>query len=265
MNLPAKTASGKITLKDEKLAVILQWIPWISVPLVSLPVPLVFLVLFLASNTTESAAIYFLVGLISLGVGAAFGILIAVYLLLWKRRWLANLRDRLAADGITATEVRWFNSELSSAERESLSELGKNNPLLADAYCETLASRLTASRLIARAKSELRKLDRRKNRAQEIVGANTTLLFGELESDRRQLEQLLNEATSRLAEARMRLQNIEAAASRNLNQTETESMLRRLSSAQDYLPLAIEIANQEHEARQDKLRQSDPASKSPKN
>lgn len=265
MSSPAKTTAGKLTPKDEKLALIFRWIPLISLPVVSLPVPLIFLALFLASTATESAAIYFLLGLISLGAGTVIGILVTVYLLLWKRRWLAKLRDRLAADGITASEVTWFKSELSSAEQESWSRLGKDSSLLADAYCETLASRLTASRLIAKANRELLRLDRSKNRSQEIAGADTTLLLSELESDRRQLEELISEATTRLAEARIRLQKIEAAASRNLNQSETEAMLRRLSSAQNYLPLAIELADQEHKALKDTMPYPDAAPDNPKN
>jgi len=224
-----------------------QWVPWVSVALVTLPMPLVFLALFLASTTTESAAVYFALGLVSLGIGAVIGIVIAVYMLLWKRRWLAKLRDRLAADGITAAELPWFESELSSAERESLSQLNQSNSLLADAYCETLASRLTASRLMARAKSELLKLERRQNRAQEISGADATALIQELNDDRSQMEIMMAEASSRLAEAQTRLQNIEAAASRNLTQTETASMLRRLTSAQEYLPLSLEMARAEGE------------------
>jgi hypothetical protein len=158
------------------------------------------------------------------------------------------LRDRLAADGITADEVAWFSAELTSAEREALREITKQNPLLADAYAETLASRLTATRIIARTKGEQLKVERRINRARTIIGADTTSLLEDLESDHRKLEELKWEATGRLAEAKARLQMIEASASRTLNQTDTDLMLRRLTAAQEHLPLSIEMAKLQQEA-----------------
>ena len=66
--------------------------------------------------------------------------------------------------------------------------------------------------------------------------------------DRQQLESLKSESTTRLAEAKARLQTIEAAASRSLSQAETDLMLRRLSAAQSHLPLAIEMAKLERQA-----------------
>lgn len=232
---------GKLTAKDKKVANFFHWIPWVAFPSIALPFPLVFLFLFLTSAATDSAAVYLLFAGIGLGLGVVAGAVVMLLLYLYRNRWLRRLRDRLAADGITATEVVWFTQELSTAEREALLETGKHNPLLADAYRETLASRLTASRIITKTDKELVKVRSRINRARTLAGADTGNLLDDLESDQQQLQSLKTEAKARLAEARARLQTIEAAASRSLNQAETHAMLRRLSATQEHLPLVIEM------------------------
>ena len=62
---------------------------------------------------------------LSLTLGFALGVVIATILLFYRRRWLSKLRDRLASDGITANEVAWSRSELTSAERASLAKSSK--------------------------------------------------------------------------------------------------------------------------------------------
>ncbi len=164
---------GKLTAKDKKLANFLSWLPWIAFPLIALPFPVVFFFLFLTSAATDAAAVYLLLAGISLGLGAFAGVLVMVLLYLYRRRWLRRLRDKLAEDGITASEVVWFTDELSTAERKTLLEIGKHSPLLADAYRETLASRLTASRIVAKSSKELVKVRSRINRARTLAGADT--------------------------------------------------------------------------------------------
>lgn len=244
----SKTAKGKLEARDQRLAQALKWLPWLSFVLLSLGLPLPLLFLYLRSNSTETAAVFLLLSFATLGFGVLIGALVFIVFLLYRRRWYARLRDRLATDGITASEVTWFTQELSSEERQNLSEIQKTNPLLADAYLETLASRLTASRIVARSKRELLRVGRRINNARAIIDADTSVLVADLEADRLQLENLKAESTARLAEAKARLQTIEAAASRSLSQTETDLMLRRLSAAQSQLPLAIEMAKLEREA-----------------
>src|SRR5260370_12433013 len=152
--------SGKPGATDERMSQLLSWAPWLSFLMVSLPVPIVFLVLFLAAGTTEAAAIYLLLSFVSLGLGLVVGLLVLFMLLFYRRRWQSRFRDRLASDGITAAEVPWFTSELSSEERKIWGELKQKNPLLADAYCENLAARLTASRIISRARGQTLRVDR---------------------------------------------------------------------------------------------------------
>ena len=239
---------GKLNAGDERIARLLGWTPWLSFVLVTLPLPILFLVLFLVAGTTDSAAIYLLLSFVSMGLGLVVGLVVLIFFLLYRRRWHVRLRDRLASDGITAAEVPWFASELSSEERKVWRELKSRNPLLADAYCETLAARLTASRIIARARKETLRVERQINRTRNISEVDTSSLVNDLLSDRQRSEELRREANLRLAEAKARLQNIEAAANRRLSQQETDLMLQRLAASQEHFPLALEMASLEREA-----------------
>jgi hypothetical protein len=243
-----QTTSGKPGAADERMTKLLSWAPWLSFLMVSLPVPIVFLILFLAAGTTETAAIYLLLSFVSLGLGLVVGLLVLFILLFYRRRWQSRFRDRLASDGITAAEVPWFTSELSSEERKTWAELKRKNPLLADAYCETLAARLTASRIISRARGETLRVERQINRTRKIQGVDTTQLLADLLSDRQRSDELRKEATVRLSETKARLQTIESAANRSLSQTETDLMLRRLAASQEHFPLALEMASLEEAA-----------------
>jgi hypothetical protein len=239
---------GKLSGRDATKARLLKIAPWLAVLAASLPAPLIFFVLFLAATATETAAVYLLLAGLSLVFGFALGVVIAIILLIYRRSWLAKLRDRLASDGITASEVAWFRSELTSAERKALAEIEKSNPLLADAYLETLANRLTASRIISRSKREMLKVERQLNRARMLRTPEAESLQQDLMADRERLEHLRQQATDHLAKAKTRLQVIEATASRKLNQGETDLMMQRLGNAQDQLPLVLEMAQLEQQA-----------------
>jgi hypothetical protein len=242
------TSTGKISARDQRMAQILAWVPWLSLVMVSIPLPVVFLLLFLTSAATDSAAVYLLLIFVSLGLGLVVGLALVILLLLFRRRWRKRLRDRLAADGITAGEVSWFETELSSEERKTWRELKTNNPLLADAYCETLAARLTATRITARARGEMLRIERQLNRTRHLQGVDTSQLLNDLLADRQRVDSLRHEAANRLSAAKARLQTIEAAANRELSQSETELMLRRLVSSQEQFPLALEMEKLEREA-----------------
>src|SRR6478736_2501313 len=181
---------AKLSTRDATMARLLKAAPWISVIATSLPGPLIFLFLFLTAAATDSAALYLLLAGLSLAVGFSVGLLIAAIFLIYRKRWLSKLRDRLASDGITANEVAWFRSELTSAERASLAEIKRSNPLLADAYLETLANRLTASRIISRSKREMLKVERQINRARTLHTPESASLQQELAEDHERLQQL---------------------------------------------------------------------------
>ena len=246
MNLQT-SQNGKLSAKDAKTATLLKHAPWFAVLLTSIPIPLVLLVLFILSTTTESAAIFLLLAGLSLTVGFALGLVIAIILLIYRKNWLSKLRDRLASDGITANEVVWFSSELTSAERKSLAEMKQNNPLLADAYTETLANRLTASRIMSRSRKEILKVERHINRARTLKTPEAAALQKDLAEDHEHLKKVYSQASEHLDQAKTRLQVIETTASRKLSQGETDQMMRRLGSAQDQLPLVLEIAQLEQQ------------------
>lgn len=238
---------GKINHHDERTARLLDWTPWLSFILVTIPLPVVFLSLFAAASTTDSAAVYLLLSFVSLGAGIVVGLVLLIFLLIYRRRWQSRLRERLARDGITANEVPWFSAELSSEERTVWNDLKRKNAILADAYCETLAARLTATRIVARSRGAMLKVERQIARTQNLVEIDASALLNDLQSDRQRFDLIRSEATVRLSEAKARLQAIEAAANRSLNETETEQMLRRLTAAQEQVPLALEILNLEQE------------------
>ena len=240
---------GKATSKDRLTARSLAWAPWLSFLLAAFPLPLFFLFLYFAA--TADAAVYILMALSSLAVGSIIGLIIAALFMLYRRRWLKRLRDRVAADGITADEIDWFLPELTGGERRALRQIEGQDALLADAYRETLAMRLTAARVTTAAKRDLLAVERRLNRASYIHGTDTTVLRQELHGDRARLERIRNDGAQRRAEAEARLQMIEAAASRGASWAETNFALQRLGSARGQLPVALEAARLEQQARED--------------
>jgi len=238
--------SGKVTSGERMMAQILRWAPWLAFFLVALPLPIYFLTQYFSS--APEAALNFLFALVSLAASSVVGFVVMLLLLYYRRNWAQRVRDRVAADGVTADEIPWFMSELTPAERKALKEIEAQNPLLADAYRETLASRITASRVINNAKRELLLVERRLNKVGYIQGADTTSLKEELRADRARLEQVRTEGTERRAEAETRLHMIEAAASRGSNWAETNMALHRLSNTQEQIPLALEAARMEQQA-----------------
>jgi len=241
-------SEGKITTRDQAMARVLKWLPWLTIFIVSLPVPIVFLFLFFAASTTDAAAVYLFLSIFAAAIGAGVAVLLLVGLLLYRKYWLKKLRDKLALDGITASEVPWFLPELTTAERKTLKQMQSRSPLLADAYSEILATRLMCTRVISRTKRDLLLVERRLNRLALIQGADTATLQKELRDDQIRLGNARREATTRLAETQARMQMIEAAESRDLSHGETYAMLQRLTAAQDHLPLSIEMAQLERRA-----------------
>lgn len=233
------------------MARVLRLAPWLAPFLFALPGPVLFTVLYMFSTATETAALYIFLALASLIGGAIAGLIVAIFLVFYRKRWLKRLRERLAADGITADEVSWFTSEMTTAERQSLKQIETQNLLLADAYRETLAARLTASRVVSSARRDLLLVERRINRTSYMQGQTTATLQEELKADRTRLERIRQEATERRSEAEARLQMIEAAASRGQSWTETNAALQRLSATQEHLPLALESARLDQQVRED--------------
>ena len=243
---------GKLTVREKKAERLWRIAPWAAFFGVTLAPPAALLLAYLLSG---AATVYLVLALTSIPFALIAAIIIAVTILFFRRRWAQKLRNHLASDGITADEVGYFLSELTSGERRALKEMEKKQPLLADAYRETLALRLNASRLSSRARRDLLLVERRINRARYLNSPDTAVLIEELARDRARLDTLKQEGASRRAEAEARLQMIEAAASRGASWAETNYMLQRLDEGRKQLPLGLENERAEQQLREDTARE----------
>jgi hypothetical protein len=239
---------GKITSRDRRLDELWRWAPWVAMLGIGALPPAVLALIYLL---TGGATLFLLLALSAIPFSIIAAILSLLILLFLRRRWLRAFRERLASDGITADEVPWFMSELTSGERRALKDMDKRQPLLADAYRETLALRLNASRLVARSRRDLLQVERRINRARYLNAPDTAVLLEELQRDRARLETLKQQGSSRRAEAEARLQMIEAAASRGASWAETNYMLQRLDEGGKHVPIGLEVARAEQQLRED--------------
>jgi hypothetical protein len=244
--------AGRLTLKDRRVSEIWRWAPWLALVGVSAVPPIVFALAYLL---TAGATLFLVLALSSVPFSIIVAVIVTLILLFLRRRWTRNLRERLAADGITADEIPWFFSELTTGERRALREMEKRQPLLADAYCETLALRLNASRLVARSRRDLLQVERHINRARYLNAPDTAVLLEELRRDRARLEKIKQEGSSRRAEAEARLQMIEAAASRGASWAETNYMLQRLDEGRKHMPLGLVAARAEQDLRDEMERE----------
>jgi hypothetical protein len=244
--------SGKLTAREKRIARLWKTAPWLGLAGVSLTPPAV---LFLAYLISGFSPLFLVFALTSIPFALIAAIIVTLALLFLRQRWARDFRDRLASDGVTADEVGFFLSELTGGERKALREMEARQPLLADAYRETLALRLNASRLTASARRDLLQVERRINRARYLNAPDTSVLLEELGRDRTRLEKLKQEGAARRAEAEARLQMIEAAASRGASWAETNFMLQRLDEGRKNLPLGLENARAEQQLREDAQRE----------
>jgi len=243
---------GKITAREKRLARIWGTAPWLALAGVTIAPPAALMLAYLLSGFSP---LFLVLAITSVPLSLIAAMIVALFLLIYRRQWTRKLRDRLASDGITADEVGFFLNELTSGEKRSLRDMEKRQPLLADAYRETLALRLNATRLSASARRDLLQVERRINRARYLNAPDTSVLLDELAGDRARLETLKQEGSSRRAEAEARLQMIEAAASRGASWAETNYMLQRLDEGRKHLPLGLENARAEQQLREDAERE----------
>jgi uncharacterized membrane protein len=228
---------------------LLTWSPLLAFLLLALPLPAYFL--FRYFTATENVGEYMIFALTSLGVFSVFGLVAAFAVVFYKRVWERRLRERLAADGVTAGELRWFESELSEEQRRTLREMEARRPLLAGAYRETLAARVTAARVLASARRDAQLVERRIRTAGGFQTSNRAELEQGLRKDRERLSRVEGEAAEHLSEMDARLLSIESLASRDASEAETETALKRLGSVRENLPLGIEGLREEQEAREE--------------
>ena len=228
----------------------------ISAPLVLPAVPaVVFLLLMLVFGSTPPVAATFLfIGLILTAISFVIGLALAGFFAIRHSAWTKDMRERIAADGIKAEEIEWFRHELKTNEKRMLKEMSKTDPMLEDAYRETLASRLTATRIVKSSKKELFLAQRRQSKLKQLKRLNkesSAKFTAEIERDLKKIGSINDEAKTMLAEAESRLQLIEAAAARGSHLADSELALKKLSARASELPLALEEAKMNEEIRRE--------------
>ena len=243
---------GKLTPADRRAERIWNAAPWVALTLITLLPPIV---LSLLAIIFGGAPVFWLLVISSIPIAFVLAAVVALVLFFMRRNWAKRVRERLASDGITADEIDWFRAELTKTEKRALKSMDEQQPLLADAYRETLALRLNATRLASNARRELLLVERRISRARYLNAPDTAVLMEELNRDRIRLEQLKQEGSSRRAEAEARLQMIEAAASRGASWSETSFMLQRLDEGRKHVPLGLETERARQQLREDAERE----------
>jgi hypothetical protein len=190
------------------------------------------------------AAVWFLIG------GFA-GLVIMGFLLRNRARWKKQLKEKISRTGIRTRHVQLFKRELRSHERRALKEIEDRDPLLGDAYRETLASRLTSSKILKLTDLELSDAQRRKERVKRISSSDARGLIEEIESDIGRLWTVRRDSEKLLADSELRLEKIEATSRRGTSLSEAESSLKNLSERSAQLPLALEAARMREEVMRD--------------
>lgn len=215
-----------------------------AAPLTLTAVPaIIFLALTLIFGVTPPAALtLFVAGAIVTAIGFLIGVGAAIYFGVRYSRWHAETRERIAADGIRAEEIDWFRRELKPNEKRALREISRSDILLADAYRETLASRLTATRIVRSSSKELSMNQRRIAKLKGLTIEKAKEFRKQIDLDKGKIKTINQEAKLMLSEAEARLQMIEAAASRGGTLADSELALKRLSNRAETLPLALEEA-----------------------
>lgn len=236
------------TVKDNAL----RWAPP-AIPLMTSVAPalVLFIAGFLLSSTPAGFAVYFFSAIITLVVGLIFGLIVSGGLMIYRQRWLSVLRERLAVDGIKAHEVKFFTRELKTPEKKALKDIERTNKLLGDAYRETLASRLTATRILKTTKHELRLIDNRERKLKSLKSETSTNLQVDLKTDKRRLNEIQDSAKEMRMEAETRLQMIEAASRRGTSVADTQLAMQKLRASTEQLPLALEAVKMEDELRRE--------------
>ena len=224
-----------------------------SAPVVLAGFPaVIFLFLTIVFGTTPPvAATFFFLGLILTIIGFVGGLALSGFFAYRYSSWTKEMRERIAADGIKAGEVEWYRNEMKTTEKRALREAEQADPLLADAYRETLASRLTATRIIKSSKRELLLARRRETKLKYLKSQNAERFLEEVKGDIEKITSINTEAKEMLIEAESRMQMIEAAATRGTNLANAELALERLSARTSELPLALEAAKMQEEIRKE--------------
>jgi hypothetical protein len=227
--------------------------------LAGIPATLFLVLFFLFGATPPVAATILFLGLILTALGFIVGLGASGFFIYRRNNWTRDLRERIAARGIKAEEIEWFRREIRPNERETLRSISARDPLLADAYRETLASRLTATRIVKSSKKELLLMQRRQNKLKYNKTESSQRILEEIEKDVSKIKAINIEAKEMLSEAEARLQMIDVASVRGSSIADSELALKKLSARASELPLALESAKMTEEIRTELERETEKA------
>jgi hypothetical protein len=213
------------------------------------PALITLVLMLLAASGPPAAAVILFFGLIATTIGFVLGVVTALILTYRRSIWTKEMREKIAADGIRAGEIDWFWGEMKPSEKRALRAVEARDLLLGDAYRETLASRLTATRILKSSKKELLLSKRRQNSLKQLRSARASDFQSTIQSDIEKISKINDEAKLMLVEAESRLQMIEAAASRSGGLADNELALKKLTARAAELPLALESAKMTDEIR----------------
>lgn len=217
----------------------------------TVPALILFVLGFIFGATPPAAAVFFFLSFISLIAGFFIGLAVSGGLMYYRSKWLANVRERIAIDGIKAEEIKWFKHELTTSEKKSLKEVESRDLLLGDAFRDSLAARLTATRIKKATKRELLFAKRRQSKIKFLKSETSSNLMAEVDQDIEKLTKIQTEADEMNIEAETRLQMIEAAARRGTDLAGSELALKKLAARTADLPLALESAKMHDEIRKE--------------
>lgn len=213
------------------------------------PALITLVLMLLAASGPPAAAVILFFGLIATTIGFVAGVVTALILTYRRSVWTKDMREKIAADGIRASEIDWFWGEMKPSEKRALRAVEARDLLLGDAYRETLASRLTATRILKSSKKELLLSKRRENSLRQLKSPRAGEFRATIQSDIEKISKINDEAKLMLVEAESRLQMIEAAASRAGGLADNELALKKLTARAAELPLALESAKMTDEIR----------------
>ncbi len=225
---------------------------WLTpVVLTGVPAVITGLLLFFFAATPPMAATIFFLGAIITVLAFVVSLILSGTFAFRYSKWKDATREKIAADGIKAEEIEWFTRELRPAEKRALKEISAHDLLLADAYRETLASRLTASRIIKSSRRELTETQKRLSRVRSLRSQRNADFQAQIQGDIGKLNAINNDAKEMLAEAETRLQMIEAASMRGGGLADSELALKKLTARTAELPIALEQAKMTEEIQRE--------------
>jgi hypothetical protein len=222
---------------------------WTAPPVLTITPAVLFVFLGLLASGTALMPLTVFLGILLTVLGFVGGLALSGVFAYKHSKWTAEMREHIAAYGIKAEELPWFRNEIRSSEKRALKAVERSDELLADAYRDTLASRLTATRIIRSSKQELQASRRRQQKLKQLKSENSKAFREEIDKDIANISRIHTEAKEMLSEAESRLQMIEAAASRGSNMEENRVALEKLALRSAELPLALNEALRTEEIR----------------